>query len=93
MSPKFCSGAFWRTSTGQEVDFLAGDKDLAMEVKASRRVHDSDTRSLRALQEDGPLGHAVVVSLESEPRTLEGGIEVLPWPHVLERLWGGDFPI
>jgi len=26
--------AYWRTSTGKEVDFLLGDKDLAVEIKA-----------------------------------------------------------
>lgn len=29
---------FWRTSTGREVDFILGDKGLAVEIKASPRI-------------------------------------------------------
>lgn len=82
---------FWRTAGGYEVDFLLGEKDLAIEVKGSARVHEGDLRALRALQEDGPVRRSVVVSLEAEPRFLEGGIEALPWKLFLERLWDGDF--
>lgn len=82
--------AFWRTSTGQEVDFIFGDKELAVEVKGSARVHEGDTRSLAALIEDGPVKRRVVVGLEPQPRRLAGGVEVLPWRLFLEKLWGGD---
>lgn len=81
--------AFWRTNSGQEVDFILGDKDLALEVKGKARVHDGDLRSLAALAQDGPARRRVVVSLEEEPRTVAGGIEILPWRNFLERLWGG----
>jgi len=46
---------FWRTSTGQEVDFIVGEKDLAIEIKGSSRVHEGDLRTLAALDEDGPV--------------------------------------
>ena len=81
---------FWRTSAGQEVDFILGDKNLALEIKGSARVHDADLRSLAALQEDGPVKKCAVICLEKEPRKLAKGIEVLPWRLFLERLWGGD---
>lgn len=83
--------AFWRTSAGQEVDFLVGDKALALEIKASARVHEGDLRSLSALLEDGPVKHCVVVCLEREPRWIHKKIQVLPWRLFLERLWHGDF--
>jgi uncharacterized protein len=35
--------SFWRTSTGHEVDFILGEKDVAVEVKGSKRVHDGDS--------------------------------------------------
>lgn len=82
---------FWRTSTGQEVDFLLGEKELALKIKGSKRVHEGDIRSLLALQEDGPVKKCVVVSLEEEPRTLARGIQVLPWKIFLEQLWSGYF--
>ena len=82
--------AFWRTSAGQEVDFILGDKALALEIKGSGRVHEGDLRSLSALREDGPVKKCAVVCLEKEPRTVARGIEILPWRMFLERLWGGD---
>jgi predicted AAA+ superfamily ATPase len=81
---------FWRTAAGQEVDFILGDKDLAIEIKGSPRVHDGDLRSLAALAEDGPVRRSAVVCLEKEPRRLSRGLEVLPWRLFLERLWAGD---
>lgn len=82
---------FWRTSTGQEVDFILGEKDLALEIKGASRVHEGDIRSLAALREDGPVRKCLVVSLEKEPRFISKGIEILPWRIFIERLWNGDF--
>lgn len=82
---------FWRTSAGQEVDFILGEKALALEIKGSERVHEGDLRALRAIQDDGPVKHRVVVSLEREPRQVAGGIEVLPWRVFLDRLWQGAY--
>lgn len=83
--------AFWRTSTGQEIDFILGEKDLAIEMKGAKRVHEEDLRSLLSLKEDGPVKKCVVVSLEEEPRSVGRGIEILPWRLFIERLWSGDF--
>lgn len=84
---------FWRTSTGQEVDFVMGDKDLVVEIKGSRRVHDGDLRPLTALLEDGPVKRCVVVCLEPEPRKVSKGIQILPWKIFLEQLWGGHYSL
>lgn len=83
--------SFWRTSTGQEVDFILGDMDLAVEIKGSSRVHEGDIRSLLSLREDRPVKESVVVCLEKEPRRMEKGIKVLPWRIFIDRLWNGDF--
>ena len=83
--------AFWRTSTGREVDFILGDKNLAVEIKGSSRVHEGDARALNALLEDGPVGNACIVSLEKQPRVMMKNIEVLPWRIFLEKLWQGGF--
>ena len=82
---------FWRTSAGQEVDFILGEKDLAVEIKGSPRVHEGDLRALKTLKEDGPVKRCVVVCLEKEPRRIESGMEVLPWRMFLDRLWSGEF--
>jgi predicted AAA+ superfamily ATPase len=84
---------FWRTAAGHEVDFIAGDLDLAIEVKGGSRVHDGDLRGLRALAEEGRVRRRVVVCLETEPRRLSDGIEVLPWRVFLARLWSGELDV
>lgn len=80
---------FWRTSTGQEVDFILGDKEVGIEVK-SGRVQDRDLRAMKTLLEDGPVRKKIVVCLESQPRQIGDQIHILPWKIFLERLWGGD---
>lgn len=80
---------FWRTSTGREVDFILGDKELAIEVKGSSRVHEGDIRSLQALIEDGPVKKRCLICLEKQPRSLANNIQVLPWQMFIEQLWGG----
>lgn len=82
---------FWRTSTGQEVDFILGELDLALEIKGSSNVHEGDIRPIAALIDDAPVKKAVIVSLDKQHRILERGIEVLPWRMFIERLWSGEF--
>jgi len=82
---------FWRTSTGREVDFILGDKELAIEIKGSSRVHEGDIGALQALLEDGPVKKCCIVCLEKQPRQLTKNIEAIPWQSFVERLWCGDF--
>lgn len=81
---------FWRTSTGREVDFILGEKELAVEIKGSPRVHEGDIRSLQALIEDGPIKKRCLVCMEKQSRNLANNIQVLPWQIFLEQLWNGD---
>jgi predicted AAA+ superfamily ATPase len=83
--------SFWRTSAGQEVDFILGDKESALEIKGAKRVHEGDLRALNTLLEDGPVKRCVVVCLEPHPRRIRKGIEILPWRTFIERLWKGEF--
>jgi predicted AAA+ superfamily ATPase len=86
---------FWRTSTGQEVDFILGQKELAIEIKASTRLRKNDLTSLAILQEDGLVKRRIVVSLEREQRRLleppYKGIEIWPWQEFVTALWAGEF--
>ncbi len=81
---------FWRTASGFEVDFLLGDGLLAVEIKAGKRVHEGDLRGLRALKDEIRIKKSIVVCLEDTPRTLDGGIEVVPWKVFIEKLWSGS---
>ena len=84
--------SYWRTSTGQEVDFILGDKEVALEIKSGKIVHDIELKSLKSLQEDGPAKYSVVVCCEKYPREV-GNISILPWTIFLEKLWAGDFGV
>jgi uncharacterized protein len=82
--------SFWRTSSGQEVDFILGDKEAAIEIKSSKRIHESDLYPLKVLRDDMPAKKHIVVSLEEEPRLIAGWVQVLPWKIFLDKLWGNE---
>jgi predicted AAA+ superfamily ATPase len=81
---------YWRTSTGLEVDFILGDMELAIEIKTSKRVHESDIKSLKILQEEHNVKRTLLVSFETEPKILGNNIECLPWKLFLEKLWNQE---
>jgi predicted AAA+ superfamily ATPase len=81
--------AYWRTSTGLEVDLIVGAIDLAIEFKATPRIDERHTKGLLALMEDQPVKRAMVVSLDESRRLLQHNIEVLPWRDFCSMLWEG----
>jgi len=83
---------YWRTSTGQEVDFVLNDLEVAIEVKASARVPDVALKHLSAVADDARVRHRIVVNLERQPREVDdrhGTIRLLPLQTFLEDLWAG----
>jgi predicted AAA+ superfamily ATPase len=83
--------AYWRTSTGKEVDFILGEKELAVEVKGSARVHEGDMMPMLSLLDDGPVKKCCIVCLEKQSRQIHPKIEVIPWRDFVRRLWFGEF--
>ena len=83
---------YWRTSTGYEVDFILGEKQVVLEIKSGTKVHDIDLRSLKTLQEDGKVKHLLIISQEKYPRDM-GNIKIIPWKIFLEMLWAGEFSV
>ncbi len=81
---------FWRTSSGQEVDFILGEMDVAIEVKGTSKIDGRHLKHLQSLSEDHSVKYQIIVSLESLPRKI-GTILILPWQIFLEKLWGGEF--
>ena len=77
---------FWRSKNQQEVDFVVGD-NLAVEVKASKEVRKKDLKGLKALNEERPFKHKIVVCLETSPRLTEKNILILPYKSFLKKLW------
>lgn len=81
--------AYWRSTTGFEVDFILGDH-TAIEVKAKENISPQDLKSLRALVEEKKLKRYLCVCLE--PRTrIVNGITILPYLKFLEALWDGEY--
>ena len=78
---------YWRTSTGQEVDFvLYGERGLlAFELKRTARVRPGDLDSLRLFLADFPQAKAWLLHTGSERRHV-AGIEIAPFEEGLEAL-------
>jgi predicted AAA+ superfamily ATPase len=82
--------AYWRLTTGVEVDFIIGDMDAAIEAKASARVTSDHLSGLRELAKDFPGARRYVVALESRSRVTDDGITILTVSEFLRRLYAGD---
>ena len=80
---------YWRSKNQHEVDFLLGD--VAIEVKASSRVSERDHRGLRALLEEGPREHALLVSQDETKKNFSTGVTHIYWEAFLENLWSGVY--
>ncbi len=68
---------------------MLGDGIVAVEVKSTTLARDHDLRGLRAFRDEHRSARALLVSMDARPRRTDDGIEVLPWRHFLEQLWGG----
>ena len=78
---------FWRTTTDREVDFVveAGDRLLAIEVKATANPGVADVRGLRLFRQDYPDRFAGGLLLHGGLATqwMAEGILAAPWWRVL----------
>ena len=79
---------FWRTKSGLEVDFILGGGEVAIEVKGTRRIDNTDMRALKAFMDEFKPRLGIIVSNEKKERLI-GDILVLPWQNFLSRLWDG----
>ena len=78
---------YWRTSNGQEVDFvLYGPKGLlSFEVKRTSRTASSTLGGLKSFLTDYPMARAYFVYTGNR-RTAEGKIEIIPISEALKNL-------
>ena len=80
---------YWRTASQLEIDFVLGDHEVAIEVKATEQASDRHLRGLKAFIEEYTVKKAILISNDPLPR-LVGNILILPWKVFLERLWAGE---
>jgi len=90
-SENFYPLAFWRTSSGLEVDCIVDDGRIAIEIKTAEEIKDKHLKGIRAFKEEFSPAKSIVVSFDKNPRRTGDGIDILPWEEFLQRLWGGEF--
>lgn len=81
--------SYWRTTSQLEIDFVLGEHQVAIEVKASDRISNKHLRGLKAFMEEYKVEKAIVICTEPLPR-LHHHIDILPWEVFLQRLWSGQ---
>ncbi len=87
-SELFYDLAYWRLTSGAEVDFIINDMDYAVEAKATQNINSDHLKGLRQLLLDHPkVKRRIIVSLEKRARKTEDGIEILPYKEFSNRLW------
>jgi predicted AAA+ superfamily ATPase len=74
---------FWRSVNGQEVDFVI-DEILAVEVKSTQKVTNSDLKGLKTLAEENKFKQLICVSNDKLDRENDG-IQILNWQTFLKR--------
>lgn len=79
---------YWRTASGIEVDFVLGDAEVAVEVKATQQAHRRHFSGLNHFASEYQVKHKILVSNDPNPRKVKD-IQVLPWQVFLEKLWDG----
>lgn len=82
--------AYWRTVSQIEVDCVLGDAEVAVAIKSTERADDRHLKGLREFRREFGGGRCILVTRDPKPRASDDGIEILPWPVFLERLWAGE---
>lgn len=64
--------SYWRTASQLEVDFVLGNHQIALEIKASDRISDRHLKGLKAFMEEYEVERAIVVCTEPMERLHKG---------------------
>jgi predicted AAA+ superfamily ATPase len=81
--------SYWRTTSQIEVDFILGNNEVAIEVKASQQVTSRHLKGLKAFAEEYEVKRLILVSTDPMPRLVDT-ILILPWNQFLDKLWAGE---
>jgi len=77
---------YWHTSSQLEVDFILGDHECAIEVKATENVHKKHFKGLKSFSEEYTVKNKIIVSNDPYIRQAND-ITIYPWKVFLEKLW------
>lgn len=81
--------SYWRTASQIEIDFVLGDHEVALEVKATANAHPRHAKGLMSFSEEYTVKKLLLVSTDPLPRQM-GNVLVLPWQIFLQKLWAGE---
>ncbi len=82
--------AFWRTSSGFEVDLILGDMDVALEFKSTNSLKTDHLKGITALRDEYNVKRSIVVSRDETHRKTEDGIECMHWKRFVTQLWNNE---
>jgi len=71
---------------GLIVDFIIGNR-IAIEVKSTSRVQSKHLKRIKALKEEVPLIHKIIISLDDKKRVIDEGFIVYPVKEFFADLW------
>ena len=80
---------YWRTASQLEVDFILGDHEVAVEVKATSQANHRHLRGLNSFAEEYNVKKLILVSNDTYPRKIDQ-VHIMPWKTFLEKLWAGE---
>ncbi|MDR2511992.1 MAG: AAA family ATPase [Bacteroidales bacterium] len=80
---------YWRTTSQLEIDFVLGDHEVAIEVKATEHADARHLKGLVAFSEEYEVKKSILISNDPLPR-LVGKNLILPWKVFLEKLWADE---
>jgi predicted AAA+ superfamily ATPase len=85
--------SYWRTVWGIEVDFILGNAEMAVEVKATESPTTDHLKGLRAWREEQSKSRCVLVCRDPRSRRSKNGIELIPRREFLRGLWRNEIPV
>ncbi len=80
---------YWRTASQIEVDFILGNNEVAIEVKASSLISSKHIKGLKSFAEEYSTKQLIVVCNEPLPRLIDN-VLILPWKEFLKQLWNNE---
>ncbi|MCB0660531.1 MAG: ATP-binding protein [Saprospiraceae bacterium] len=80
---------YWHTTSQLEVDFVLGDHECAIEVKATDNVQNKHFKGLLAFSEEYNNVKKMIVSNDPFVRKYND-IMIYPWKDFLEKLWSHE---
>jgi uncharacterized protein len=81
--------SYWRTTSGLETDFILGDHEVAVGVKATTQAQERHLKGLKRFSEEYTVKKLFLVSNDPMPRKA-GNIDILPWKVFLQQLWDNE---